>query len=624
MAVASGMFPIPVNGGLIDSDKANRSEESARSEESLENQQEMLENQKTIGQQTVAFLKRMFSLENEKSIPNGLLKFRDKLLRFEYKAIVQNKYYQASLKALNAIKNSIGQGLIDLIIGLLAFALFDPDGSLLSSLVMLFANLLVMIIGMIGQLLPKIIGILITVIPVLITAIKNVLLEVAKLMPVIIDTIIALIPVIFDALTQIIPALIQGIGTIIVTILGKLGEYFPALQGVVDLLITAIQSIVSWVNPQTVGILLKWAAIIGGIIAAIVVVVKVVTFIISVLKILGLVIGFLFSPIGLIIAAVVGLIAVIYLLWANWDTVSKWLAEAWEWMKNAAIAAVNWIVDALMSLWDTAKKVIIGVLAVMFLPVTMMVLVGMLIYNHWETIKGFIFSIIGMVMKILNKFKKILFKTIDGVLNIVSSKISSVVNIFRGMMDKIRSMFDPENIFQSIKTAVSNAFENIPGLAKIRQFFDDLMEKLKNSAIGRFLSGGDKPTENAVSYLFDAATVGYNIDFNKDAALLFEAMKSKNRLTPAEVAKVLPGTTSDQANKLIAPIEELADAVEAIAKEKGVDIKSGEDLKKFLEGLDIKESNAQLLNAIKKLAQNTSSAGNQAYTETAKRLGVTP
>lgn len=48
---------------------------------------------------------------------------------------------------------------------------------------------------------------------------------------------------------------------------------------------------------------------------------------------------FLMNPIGLAITAI---IVAIYLLWSNWDTVSKWIGGAWDWIKQKGLELLTW------------------------------------------------------------------------------------------------------------------------------------------------------------------------------------------------------------------------------------------------------------------------------------------
>ncbi|MBC9714505.1 phage tail tape measure protein [Streptomyces sp. TRM66268-LWL] len=68
------------------------------------------------------------------------------------------------------------------------------------------------------------------------------------------------------------------------------------------------------------------------------------------------------GPVALIIAAVVGLAA---LIWANWDSIVAWTTQAWDWVWNK-----------IKGIWDF--------LVALFMNVT---LVG-LIVQHWDTIKN--------------------------------------------------------------------------------------------------------------------------------------------------------------------------------------------------------------------------------------------
>jgi TP901 family phage tail tape measure protein len=54
-----------------------------------------------------------------------------------------------------------------------------------------------------------------------------------------------------------------------------------------------------------------------------------------VLALRGFSVALLTSPIGWIALAIGVLIGAVYLLWKHWDTVSRWLAKAWSWLKSS-------------------------------------------------------------------------------------------------------------------------------------------------------------------------------------------------------------------------------------------------------------------------------------------------
>ena len=91
------------------------------------------------------------------------------------------------------------------------------------------------------------------------------------------------------------------------------------------------------------------------------------------------------NPITWIIAAIVGLIAVVILLWKNWSTVSAWLSGAWQAIKNAATAVFGWLTGFFRKWGLTILAVITG-------PVG---LIALAIYKNWDRIKGFLAGVWG-------------------------------------------------------------------------------------------------------------------------------------------------------------------------------------------------------------------------------------
>jgi hypothetical protein len=79
--------------------------------------------------------------------------------------------------------------------------------------------------------------------------------------------------------------------------------------------------------------------------------------------------AFLMSPIGLIIAGIIALVAVGYLIYKNWDSIVKIAMELWEWIKK--LAAIVW--DNLVQAFEYLKSlglfdpIILGIKSVMAL-----------------------------------------------------------------------------------------------------------------------------------------------------------------------------------------------------------------------------------------------------------------
>lgn len=99
--------------------------------------------------------------------------------------------------------------------------------------------------------------------------------------------------------------------------------------------------------------------IVGGIISLI-------TPLITLVSGLGAVFAFIVSPIGLVIAAIVGLIAIGVLLWKNWDSIKEMASNVWKWVTEKFGDMVDFISnidlfqagkDLLTGLWDGIKDI---------------------------------------------------------------------------------------------------------------------------------------------------------------------------------------------------------------------------------------------------------------------------
>ncbi len=99
-------------------------------------------------------------------------------------------------------------------------------------------------------------------------------------------------------------------------------------------------------------------------------------------KAFGAVMAFLTSPIGIVVLAITALIAAVYLLWKNWDTISKALVKVWQ----------NYVVPFFQGISSWFSNIFDGVS---------------------ETFRGFVNFIIGGLNGLINKVNSIKFKVPD-------------------------------------------------------------------------------------------------------------------------------------------------------------------------------------------------------------------
>ena len=91
------------------------------------------------------------------------------------------------------------------------------------------------------------------------------------------------------------------------------------------------------------------------------------------------------NPITWIVAAILGLIVVVILLWKNWGAVTTWLTGAWQAIKGAAVAVFGWLAGFF-------RKWGITILAVVAGPIGW---IALAIYKNWDHIKGFLGNVWG-------------------------------------------------------------------------------------------------------------------------------------------------------------------------------------------------------------------------------------
>jgi len=91
------------------------------------------------------------------------------------------------------------------------------------------------------------------------------------------------------------------------------------------------------------------------------------------------------NPITWIVAAIIGLIAVVILLWKNWSTVTGWLTGARQTIKAAAVAVFDWLAGFFRTWGLTILAVVTG-------PIGW---IALAIYKNCDTIKGFLGNVWG-------------------------------------------------------------------------------------------------------------------------------------------------------------------------------------------------------------------------------------
>jgi len=136
-------------------------------------------------------------------------------------------------------------------------------------------------------------------------------------------------------------------------------QLIPVLIPLIDKIRNAISVVAAWMK-ENPGLTKTIIVIVGAIAGLLTVLGPLLIFlpgIISLLPILGAAFAVLTGPVGLIIAAIVGLIAVGVLLVKNWDNIKLFFVGMWATIKDIFFSNINAIIDQINKLIGIINKV---------------------------------------------------------------------------------------------------------------------------------------------------------------------------------------------------------------------------------------------------------------------------
>lgn len=206
--------------------------------------------------------------------------------------------------------------------------------------------------------------------------------------------------------------------------------------------------------------------------------------------VMGKAIGFLTSPIGLVIAAIAAAIVVGVLLYKNWDKIKATAQKVFTTVQKVITSVMKTIQTVITTVWGGIRKFFMTILSAIgavfrlyfkiyltvakaaFLAIKTVITVVMngiriVIRTIWNAIKGIFSSVTGAIKSIVtrawNGIKSVTSSVFHGVLSVtksvwnrIRSAISSVVNTVRNVVSRgwhaIRSV--TASVFNAVKNAM--------------------------------------------------------------------------------------------------------------------------------------------------------------------------
>jgi len=276
----------------------------------------------------------------------------------------------------------------------------------------------------------------------------------------------------------------------------------PTLKKLVEAITPIITKIADWIaeHPELTAMILAGMAALGGLLLVLGPLLAFLPAITAALPILGVAFAALTGPIGLIIAAIIGIIAVGVLIWKNWDKIKEKAAEIWNAIKAFFEKVGEGIktiflnmtpVGLIIKHWDTIKEKaseIWGKIQGFFSDVGNKIKNGFI--SNWEETREAASRIWGKIQENSEKFG-------GGVKGTILGAAKTMVDEFRDFLEQMG--IDTEEITNAIRNvwnSLVDFFKNIP--AAIGRAFSTL----KDIMLSPFRAALDA-IERAINWLID-------------------------------------------------------------------------------------------------------------------------
>lgn len=288
---------------------------------------------------------------------------------------------------------------------------------------------------------------------------------------------------IWGNIKTILTAVWQGIKNVAIPI-------FQTIWGVIKTVFEAIGKIIDKIAPQFANLadqlangnidtdkwvkvgeaIAKIIAVIVGVVAAVKTVIAVVRTVTSVAKGVSAVISFVSSPVGLVILAIMALIAVGILLYKNWDKIKAFAIRIWTAIKDFFVNIFTSIGNFFTSIWEGISTFFSSV---------------------WNGIKETVSGAVSAVWEVISTVFSTIWEFISGVAtNIWTSITTAFTNILSGITGTIG------NIKDSIVTGFTAAIDWIKALPAQavqwgRDIINSIVDGIKSavSKVGEAVSG---------------------------------------------------------------------------------------------------------------------------------------
>ena len=217
------------------------------------------------------------------------------------------------------------------------------------------------------------------------------------------------------------------------------------------------------------------------------------------------------NPIGLVIAAIAGLVAAFVVLWNKSEKFRNFWINLWEKIKAAAEPIIEGIVTNFTAAWDKIKAA-------------------------WSAVSGFFKGIWNAVKNVYSNTKNFFKDQFEGAWNGIKAVWGAVSGFFKDQWNNIKNAFSAvgtffKDIFQKAADNTRTAFSNIGNFfsniwdgiknafSTVGTFFKDIFQKAADNTKNTFSAIGDffKKTWNGIKNTFSPVGAFFKDKFQKAA-----------------------------------------------------------------------------------------------------------
>jgi len=299
------------------------------------------------------------------------------------------------------------------------------------------------------------------------------------------------------------------------------GKLIPLLMPLVQKFSEIAQSVIKWMdaNQGLMKVLVPVVAAVGGLMT-------VLGPILILLPSLAAGFTMLTGPVGLVIAAIAGLITVGTLVVKNWDGIKQFLIDCWTAIQTVATSVWTAIKDFFVSIFETIKtiftaaweaiKLIVTTYFGLYKTIIMAAVDGIIaVFNFLKD------TVVGVVVNLFNSVKEWFEKLFNKVGEIATAIKDKVVGAFTGMWKKIvGGSIVPTMVsqvidqFKLMQTSLAGSMKNTEQVA-LTSFgnISDYASAMQNASSGAFTSMADslRTSARAIKDTLEKQAIAYII-----------------------------------------------------------------------------------------------------------------